>query len=60
VWATGVSGFALTSFAMIVACIPPAGTPDVLLFELKVVGGCLMFVGVGVWFYWRAQRAHRA
>lgn len=57
VWVTAISGFALTLFAMIVACIPPEGTPNVLLFELKVVGGCLLFVGVGVWFYWRAQRS---
>ena len=36
---------------MIVACIPPAGTPSVLLFELKVVGGASAFVLVGLGFY---------
>ncbi len=53
---TGVSGFVLTLFAMIVACIPPAGTPSVLLFELKVLGGALVFVLAGVAFYLRGTR----
>ena len=53
---TGVAGFALTLFAMIVACIPPAGTPNVLLFELKVLGGALVFVLAGVVFYVRGTR----
>jgi len=53
---TGVSGFALTLFAMIVACIPPAGTPSVLVFELKVLGGALAFVLAGVVFYVRGSR----
>jgi hypothetical protein len=53
---TGVSGFTLTLFAMIVACIPPAGTPNVLVFELKVLGGALAFVLAGVVFYVRGSR----
>ena len=52
---TGVAGFGLTLFAMIVACIPPAGTPSVLLFELKVVGGAAAFVLVGGCYYWRGK-----
>jgi len=55
--ATGVSGFALTLFAMIVACVPPTGTPSVAAFEAKVVGGALFFVLAGTSLYaWR----HRA
>lgn len=53
---TGISGFGLTLFAMIVACIPPAGTPSVLVFELKVLGGALLFVLAGVGFYLRGSR----
>jgi amino acid transporter len=46
---TGVSGLAVTVFAMVVACIPPNGTPSVLLFELKVMGGrgCSCWWGSG-------------
>ncbi len=56
VMVTGASGFGLTLFAMIVACIPPEGTPSVALFELKVIGGCLAFVGTGGGCYWRARQ----
>ncbi|MFN8571169.1 MAG: APC family permease [Gemmatimonadaceae bacterium] len=52
----GVSGMALTTFAMIVACVPPSDTPSVVLFELKVVGGALLFVLFGGVLYWRAGR----
>jgi amino acid transporter len=53
---TGISGFGLTLFAMTVACIPPSGTPSVLVFELKVLGGALLFVLAGVGFYLRGSR----
>jgi hypothetical protein len=55
--ATGTSGFVLTSFAMIVACVPPTGTPSVAAFEAKVIGGALFFLLAGTSLYaWR----HRA
>ncbi|HYC31338.1 MAG TPA: APC family permease, partial [Gemmatimonadales bacterium] len=53
---TGVSGFALTSFAMIVATIPPTDTPDPWVFRLKVIGGAGFFVLVGGVLYWRGRR----
>jgi amino acid transporter len=57
VQATGTSGFLLTLFAMIVACVPPTGTASVLTFELKVLGGAFLFVVAGASLYaWR----HRA
>ena len=54
---TGVAGLALTLLAMVVACVPPSDTPSVLVFELKVVGGALFFVVVGMGIYWRGNRA---
>ena len=55
--AVGASGFVLTLFAMVVACIPPTGTASVVEFELKVMGGALFFVLAGMGLYtWR----HRA
>jgi amino acid transporter len=54
-WVTGMCGLAVTALAMTVACIPPRGT-NVLLFELKVVGGFLLFVAVGMALYWRGVR----
>ena len=55
--AIGISGFALTLFAMIVACVPPTGTPSVLEFEAKVMGGALLFVLAGIGLYARRHRA---
>ena len=59
-WSTlvGTSGFLITLFAMVVACVPPSGTADPLLFELKVLGGAAAFVVVGGVVYWRGKRGH--
>ena len=55
-WAVGLSGLLVTLFAMFVAMVPPSGDEQPLLFELKVVGGALAFVGIGGVVYWRANR----
>jgi amino acid transporter len=55
-WIVGSSGLIVTLFAMVVAMIPPSGDEQPLLFELKVVGGALAFVGIGGVVYWRANR----
>ncbi|MGH7702933.1 MAG: APC family permease, partial [Gemmatimonadales bacterium] len=52
----GVAGLTLTLLAMGVACVPPSDVPSVLLFELKVMGGALVFIGAGGWFYRRGRR----
>jgi hypothetical protein len=46
----------VTLFAMFVAMVPPSGDEQPLLFELKVVGGALAFVGIGGVVYWLANR----
>jgi amino acid transporter len=53
IWLTGISGLAVTIFAMVVACIPP---PDTQNHVLKVVGGALGFLLLGGLLYWRASR----
>ena len=53
--AAGVTGAAMTAFAMILAAVPGTGE-NALLFELKVVGGALFFVVIGLGIYWRARR----
>jgi amino acid transporter len=55
-WAVGLSGLLVTMLAMIVAMIPPSGDEQPLLFEIKVVGGALAFVGIGGVVYWMANR----
>lgn len=56
-WMVGLSGLLVTLFAMIVAMIPPSGDEQPVLFELKVVGGALAFVGIGGVVYWMANRS---
>lgn len=56
----GLSGLLVTLFAMIVAMIPPHGTADPLVFELKVVGGASLLVAFGGVIYWRAKRREGA
>ncbi len=53
---TGLAGLALTLFAMIVATIPPADTPDPWVFRAKVIGGAGLFVLLGGVLYWRGRR----
>jgi hypothetical protein len=43
----------VTLLAMAIAMVPPDGETDPLLFELKVVGGALAFVGWAGWCTWR-------
>ena len=54
-WLTGLSGLFVTLFAMCVAMIPPADESQPWLFELKVVGGALGFIGIGGLVYLRAH-----
>ena len=55
-WLVAIAGLGLTLLAMGVAVVPPSDTPSVLLFELKVVGGALGFVVIGLAVYWRGRR----
>lgn len=47
----GMCGLLTTVFAMIMSIVPPEETTNVFVFELKVIGGFLMFVSVGVIIY---------
>jgi hypothetical protein len=35
--------------------VPPAGTSDVINYELNVVGQSALLLAVGGFFYWRAR-----
>ncbi|MFQ5638169.1 MAG: APC family permease [bacterium] len=48
----GLCGFITTLLAMIMAVVPPSETTSVLLYEIKVIGGFLMFVVGGGIIYW--------
>ncbi len=52
----GISGLGLTLFAMVIATIPPADTPEPWVFRAKVIGGAGLFVLLGGLVYWRGRR----
>jgi amino acid transporter len=52
----GLAGLGVTLLAMGVSMIPPPGTSDPWLFELKVAGGAAGFVALGGIVYHRARR----
>jgi amino acid transporter len=54
-WIIGLSGLAITIFAMVVATIPPAASTQPWLFRAKVIGGAAGFVLIGGLIYWRAK-----
>jgi amino acid transporter len=58
--AVGVSGLVVTLLAMGIAMVPPDGDRDPWLFELKVVGGAMAFVGLGGVVYWTGRRGKRS
>jgi amino acid transporter len=59
-WLLGGCGAFVTVFAMVIATIPPADTPNKWLFFLKVVGGAAFFIALGGLLYWRAAVRLRA
>jgi hypothetical protein len=48
----GACGFLTTLLAMVLSLVPPAATTNVILYELKVIGGFLLFILVGAGIYW--------
>jgi amino acid transporter len=57
---SGLCGLAMTLFAMIVALIPPPGTPEIWVHEAKLGGGSGLLVLIGLVIYWRAKRKQLA
>jgi glutamate:GABA antiporter len=55
VWIAGVLGFGVTLLSIILAMIPPGGT-NKLIFEAKLIGACVVAVGIGLALYWRGAR----
>src|ERR1700680_1799 len=56
VWIAGLLGFSITAFAMLLSLIPTGDVVDTLGFELKVVGGTVGALAVGMALYWRGAR----
>jgi glutamate:GABA antiporter len=58
IWISGSLAFLITLGAMALAAIPPGGE-NTFVFEAKLVGCTVAFVGVGLLLYWRGARKKR-
>jgi amino acid transporter len=56
VWFFGLAGLGTTLLAIVFSLIPPVEVDNAWLYEMKVVGGFLLFVVTGALFYLREKR----
>jgi len=56
VWIVSVLGFAIVLIGIIVSLVPPGESSDKLGFELRLVGGTVAAIALGLSLYWRGAR----
>ncbi|HEY1937800.1 MAG TPA: APC family permease [Candidatus Angelobacter sp.] len=59
IWISGSLAFLITLGSMALAAIPPGGE-NTFLFEAKLIGCTVAFVGTGLLLYWRGARRKAA
>lgn len=55
IWLTGSLAFLITLGSMLLAAIPPGGE-NKIVFEAKLIGSTVIFIGIGLLLYWRGAR----
>jgi amino acid transporter len=60
VWIAGILGFAVTALSIALALVPTEDVKSPLVFELKVLGGTLGAIFVGLLLYRRGVRRKHA
>jgi len=55
-WAAAAVGFAATAISLALVFIPPAGTVNVLNYEVNLIGQALIIMVVGLALFWNARR----
>jgi glutamate:GABA antiporter len=58
-WVAGLLGFVITLGSIILAMIPPGDVANKLVFELKIIGGTVIPIAVGLLLYWNGARKKR-
>ncbi|MFI5097873.1 MAG: APC family permease [Candidatus Acidiferrales bacterium] len=59
-WLSGGLGFVVVLIGIFVSLVPPGDSSNKLGFELKLVGGTLASILLGLVLYWRGARAKQA
>jgi amino acid transporter len=54
--AAAIVGFMATLISLALVFVPPAGTENVLNYEVNLVGQALIIIGVGGILFWRSRR----
>jgi len=57
VWICGGLGFAVVLVGIVVSFVPPGDTASTMVFELKLVGGTVASILLGLVLYWRGARS---
>jgi len=55
-WASGILGFLVVLIGIFVSLVPPGDTANKWSFELRLVGGTLVSIFIGLALYWRGAR----
>jgi amino acid transporter len=56
-WIAGGLGFLVVVLGIAVSLVPPGDSSDKLGFELKLVGGTVVSILIGLFLYWRGARS---
>ena len=55
----GLIGFFTTLFAMIIALVPSHDTSNIIIHEIKTIGGFSLFIFVGAWIFWWGKKKNQ-
>jgi amino acid transporter len=56
VWLAATSGFVATAISLALVFVPPAGTENVVNYEVNLIGQAAIILGIGVALYWFSAR----
>jgi amino acid transporter len=59
-WTCGLVGFVVVVIGIFVSLVPPGETFNKWSFELRLLGGTLVSIFLGLVLYWRGARAKKA
>lgn len=59
-WIVATSGFLATAISMGLVFIPPAGTENVLNYEVNLIGQSAIILGIGIAFFWYSRHLYRS
>jgi amino acid transporter len=55
-WTAATSGFLATAVSVALVFVPPAGTENVVNYEVNLIGQAVIVLGIGIALYWFSAR----